>query len=312
MKKILFIGINYYDYTKEIIKHIEKEEYRVTYYPLRLMDTLSRVQHTLTPQLFQKKQDRYHEEIMEKEKNNNYDIILFIQVHDMSLKILIKLKDMHSEARFVLYNWDSVKTHDYRKYIPYFHKVFTFDYQDAEDYNLVYLPLFGIEKYTQKQVVKNKIVYFVGNVCHTHRFITLMAFIKYCQKNNIEFRYHICCSPVTVCKLLCAGIIPRHFSFYRASDLKMRYLLEAFIVFDCRNHEQNGYTMRIIENLCSGRKIITDNSHIELEPFYSKERIFVYQDLNFEGVKNFIDSERDFIGNCPGLHIGAFVHNLLA
>lgn len=74
MKKILFIGINYYDYTKEIIKHIEKEEYRVTYYPLRLMDTLSRVQHTLTPQLFQKKQDRYHEEIMEKEKNNNYDI----------------------------------------------------------------------------------------------------------------------------------------------------------------------------------------------------------------------------------------------
>ena len=73
------------------------------------MDTLSRVQHTLTPQLFQKKQDRYHEEIMEKEKNNNYDIILFIQVHDMSLKNLIKLKDMHSEARFVLYNWDLSK-----------------------------------------------------------------------------------------------------------------------------------------------------------------------------------------------------------
>ena len=70
--------------------------------------------------------------------------------------------------------------------------------------------------------------------------------------------------------------------------------------------------MRIIGYDFSSRTQIFNNSHIELEPFYSKERIFVYQDLDFEGVKNFIDSERDFIGNCPGLHIGAFVHNLLA
>lgn len=312
MKNVLFIGINYYDYTKEIIKNIEKAGYHVTYYPLRLMDTISRIQHTVTPRLFQKKQNHYHQEILEKEKNNLFDIILFIQVHDMSVANLVKLKDMHPEARLILYNWDSIKTHDYRKYIPYFHKVMTFDYQDAADYNLTYLPLFGIEKYTRTLAVKNKIVYFVGNVCHSHRFRTLMSFIKYCKKNAIEFRYHICCTPVTICRLLCAGIIPRHFSFHRASNSKMSYLLEAFIVFDCRNHEQNGYTMRIIENLCSGRKIITDNSHIAKESFYSKERIFIYEGVNFEGVREFINSEANFTDNSPNLHIQAFVQNILS
>lgn len=312
MKNVLFIGIDYYDYTKEIIKNIEKEGYQVTYYPLRLMDTLSRIQHTLTPRLFQKKQDRYHQEIFQKEKNNLYDVIFFIQVHDMSVANLIKLKDMHPEARLILYNWDSIKTHDYRKYISYFQKVITFDYEDAANYNLVYLPLFGIEKYTKTLTAKNNIVYFVGNVCHPHRFKTLMSFIKYCKKNGIEFRYHICCSPVTICRLLCAGIIPRNFSFHRASNSKMGYLLEAFIVFDCRNHEQNGYTMRIIENLCSGRKIITDNSHIAEEPFYSKDRVFIYEGVNFEGVRSFIEAESNFTDNCPDLHIHAFVQNVLS
>lgn len=312
MKNVLFIGINYYDYTKEIIKTIERQGYKVTYYPLRLMDLISRVKHTIVPYLFQKKQDHYHQEILKKEKYNSYDIILFIQVHDMSVKNLIRLKNMHPEAKLILYNWDSIKTHDYREYIPYFHKIMTFDYQDAANYNLVYLPLFGIEKYTKSYIAKNKIVYFVGNVCHAHRFKILLSFIKYCKKNGIEFRYHICCTPVTIGKLLRTGIIPRHFSFHRASHLKMKYLLEAFIVFDCRNHEQNGYTMRIIENLCAGRKIITDNSHIEKESFYSKERIFIYKGENFEGVKDFINADNDFTDNCPDLHISVFIQNLLA
>lgn len=313
MKKILFIGIDYYDYTKEIIDNIERQGYAVIYYPLRLMDTISRIQHTITPNLFQKKQDCYHNEILEKEKDNCFDIILFIQVHDMSLKNLIRLKEMHSEARLILYNWDSIVTHDYRKYIPYFDKVMTFDYKDAEDYGMSYLPLFAIEKYTMNCLLKkNKIVYFVGNICHSHRFKTLIAFIKYCKKQKIEFRYHLQCTPIAIYKLLLAGVVPRHFSFCRASSSKLKYLLEASIVFDCRNHEQNGYTMRIIENLCSGRKIITDNLHIKGESFYSKERIFVYKDIDFEGIDRFINDDCDLDVNYSSLHIISFVNNLLS
>ena len=313
MGRILFIGIDYYDYTKEIIVNMERQGYDVTYYPLRLMSTSDRILHTAVPRIFQKKQDRYHLGLFEKERHNHYDIILFIQVHDMSVANLVRLKEMHPESRFILYNWDSIATHDYRPYIPYFDKVMTFDYQDAADYKLGYLPLFGIDKYIRSHCEdNNRIVYFVGNVCHSNRFKTLMAFIKYCKKNNVEFRHHIRCSPIVICKLLCSGIFPRHFSFHKASEAKMRYLLEASTVFDCRNHEQNGYTMRIIENICSGRKVITDNVHLAQEPFYSPEHIWIYEGHDFNGVDRFVNTSSCHTTDYTDLHVTSFVKKLLS
>lgn len=59
--------------------------------------------------------------------------------------------------------------------------------------------------------------------------------------------------------------------------------------FDFANHKQTGYTMRFMENLCAGRKIITNNKRALSEPFYSPNRIHVFDDLNFDGIKEFLD-----------------------
>lgn len=60
--------------------------------------------------------------------------------------------------------------------------------------------------------------------------------------------------------------------------------------FDFANHVQNGFTMRLMENLCAGRKIITNNKNVLTAPFYSPDRFFVYDNFNFDGVKEFLQT----------------------
>ena len=70
--------------------------------------------------------------------------------------------------------------------------------------------------------------------------------------------------------------------------------------------------MRVIENLCAGMKIITNNPRVRDEHFYSPDRFHVYEGLDFTGVREFLDSpladpEADF----PEYHVQTFVQHLL-
>ena len=86
----------------------------------------------------------------------------------------------------------------------------------------------------------------------------------------------------------------------------------ATTVFDFANHKQSGYTMRTMENLCAGKKIITGNPGIQAEPFYSPDRILVFDGLDFSSVKAFLDTplqapDADF----PEFHLRSFVAQLV-
>jgi len=63
----------------------------------------------------------------------------------------------------------------------------------------------------------------------------------------------------------------------------------ATAVFDFANHDQSGFTMRVMENLCAGKKIITNNKMIREEVFYTPDRILVFDQLNFTQVMDFLE-----------------------
>jgi hypothetical protein len=44
-----------------------------------------------------------------------------------------------------------------------------------------------------------------------------------------------------------------------------------------------------MENLCAGRKIITNNREILKAPFYSPDRIHLFEDFDFSGVRHFLE-----------------------
>ena len=48
--------------------------------------------------------------------------------------------------------------------------------------------------------------------------------------------------------------------------------------------------MRVIENFCSDKKIITNNALLKGESFFSNDRFFIFEDLEFSGLKEFLNS----------------------
>ena len=294
--KVLFIGLNYHNYTKSIISELEAKDYSVFFHEIKPRNFLAKVLQTISPYLFKKYLNFLHRKIFQNYKNTTFVYVFFLQVHYVSHQNMKYAKRLFKKSKFILYNWDSVSTHDYTNHIKYFDSCFTFDSGDSKKYNINYLPLFVDSFYyphnNNKASFSN--VYFVGNIVSERRYFALKKFIAFCKLNQIRFKFHMKISPLIFFKLIFKGHIPYMTTFFDISPNSYQKLInESGTVFDVSNHLQTGYTMRIIENLYMNKKIITSNMNIRSENFYSQDRIFIISDFEFNKT-----SILDFI-NCP-------------
>jgi hypothetical protein len=294
MKSVLFIGLNYYVYPSAIIEAFEEKGWSVTFYEIEPSSIMYKSLRYLNKKIYRKKIDTYHNELINKESSKSYDLVFFLTVHFFSHENMIKLKKDHDEAKFVLYNWDPVTVFNYIPYLGYFDQTFTFDKADSIKFNVNYLPLFCIKDFYQnKHSATEKFkqdVYMVGNLVSIRRYESVKKFKEYCVANKISFKFFLKATPVIILRLLFAGYFP--------SGIKMRSIRkEEFLVlmrgskavYDFSNHIQTGYTMRVIENFCSDKKIITNNASLKEESFFSNDRFFIFKDLDFSGVKEFLN-----------------------
>lgn len=315
MKKLLLIGLRYHDYTAAIIDEISRQGFEVTYHEIQPRTVYLKTLKVLSLAAWQSSLDAHHRDILERERGTSYDCVLFIQAHQFSLENMRALREQQWQARFVLYNWDSITTHDYRRHLDCFDQVFTFDPDDAATLGVGYLPLFCVRAFQdlQQRDQQDRCAYFVGNIVSVQRYEALSTFKQHCAKEGIHLRSFMACSPLVYTRLLRAGHMPGDVSFRSIPQAQFVDMIErSTTVFDFANHRQAGYTMRIFENLCARKKIITNNARILREPFYSEDRIHVFEGLDFSGVKEFV--QRDLVEperRFDQFHIQSFVRTLL-
>jgi hypothetical protein len=90
-------------------------------------------------------------------------------------------------------------------------------------------------------------------------------------------------------QLISSGERPTGCSLRSIAGDTFKEMIETSLgVFDFANHTQSGQTMRMMENLCAGKKIVTNNTWVKREPFYSPDRIHVFNDIDFRGVEEFL------------------------
>ena len=143
MGKILFIGWDYQNYTREMVAELGKQFFSVTYHPLHPYSTPTKIRRLVSPQWATDVETKQQRVMVEKEKENRYDIV-FCLLPFLKIENLAILKEQHREATFILYIWDAVagytrKGIDMRRYFGYFDKVYTFDMHDAISYHINYL-----------------------------------------------------------------------------------------------------------------------------------------------------------------------------
>lgn len=288
---ILFIALHYHGYTRAITDELASLGHNVSVHDIMPRDLAMKALRVLSPGRWQSRIDAHHAAILEAERGKNYDLVLFIQAHQMSATNMAAFKAAFAQAEFALYNWDSISNHDYLPHRAAFDRIATFDPDDARAHGFSYLPLFCVRDFQGlvRREQEQRAIYFVGNVVSPARYDALAAFRAYCETHAIPFHGHLACTPPVQFRLWRSGHRPRGLSLGAIARSEFIAMVETSVaVFDFANHKQSGYTMRIFENLCAGKKIVTDNRRIRHEPFFSPDRIHVFDELDFSGLENFL------------------------
>ena len=291
--RILFFGIQYHTYTNAIISEMETLGAKVTFVDLQPRTVGHKVMRTLARVTFEKMVWQQLLDAVEAARSTHYDKVVFLQAHQMPIHVLERLRETQPGAQFSLYNWDAITTHDYRPQAAYFDRILTFDRRDAEAHGYGYLPLFCIRRWQDLTInqATPQSVYMVGNIVRMERYSAVEQFRSFCAMHCMTFREHLKISPVVLAQALRQGVRPRGVSLRSIPEARFASMIETSLAaFDFANHAQSGQTMRMIESLCSGKKIITNNQWVRREPFFSPDRIHVFEGTDYSGVPDFLNT----------------------
>lgn len=313
--RILFFGLDYHTYTRSIIAEMKGLGASVTYVDIQPRNLFFKIVRTAARPLYEKYLVLHHAAAIRASKAVAYDKVVFLQAHQVSLENLYRLREVQKAAEFTLYNWDALTTHDYRPQAPFFDRVLTFDRCDAEEHGYGYLPLFCQRSMQglRRDRAQSGTLFMVGNIVKPQRYAAIEAFRAYCTEQGLVFRQYLKITPVVWSQLMRAGIRPKGVRLRPIGHNDFREMIETTLgVFDIANNAQSGQTMRMMENLCAGKKIVTNNTWVKREPFYSPDRIHIFDGLNFTGVSDFLcDPLIDSVADFSEYHIQSFTRRLL-
>lgn len=274
-KKLLFIGVGFYNYDKYITDELSKS-YTVSYINSKGFEQkhpiISYICTTIGLYiLINYLHNRYIGSKLENINDAYFDIVFVIRGENLKSEHLAWIKNKSPKAKYILYLWDSFIGHkNLDEIVPYFDKKYSFDSQDCLKTDFTLRPLFYFDEVIKKNCRKENTITFIG-VDHSIRYKYLKRMKELCKRYNIDYSFHLFIGKVNSLKL-------RYFpalSKYDTHDLDILstkqipyieytdLIAKSKVVIDIANTGQTGLTMRTIESLAMGAKLITTNKYIK-------------------------------------------------
>lgn len=297
-KRVLFIGIGFYDYDLIIQQAIEKLGFEVDYF----CETPKTITYTISNYLkirsISNRIKSKHSILIATKCKENYDFIFVIKGDVITPESLEIIRQKNKTAKTILYLWDSIKRmSNYKKIESYFDTIYSFDRVDSlNDNKLKFKPLFYRSEYKRDENNHSFLfdLFFIG-WAHSDRATLLqkIASILEEQKLKVKFfifvgkmSYYISKSIRTVGSMTIRKPI--------SPKAVVKYSTNSRAVLDLAHPLQTGLTMRTIEVLFGiNRKLITTNKDIANYSFYNENNILIINRENLEIPKSFF--EKDFI-----------------
>ena len=240
---------------------------------------------------------KYYVNIALKEKHKSFDYVFVLRGEYSTQKGLLFMKETFTNAKFILYMWDSIKNNKniQQKWI-YFDDVYSFDRVDCiNNSKIKHLPLYYIDQFKNHVEEKSKYdIVFIGTG-HGDRPKIIKQISKICDREGLSFYSYIYLPHKLIFlrnKLFnknYAGITLKdiHFELLPLNTISEIYS-KCKCVIDIESASQSGLTMRTIEVFGSKKKLITTNKDIVNYDLYSKENILVIDRNNIYLDKNFV------------------------
>ncbi|MCC8172042.1 MAG: hypothetical protein LIP00_09730 [Parabacteroides sp.] len=281
-KKILFIGIGFYDYETAIREALKCRGAVVTYFNSAVRPyyarLLMRLRMTAAARYFLRQATR--KKI--KRLPGGYDIIFLLKGEGLCREDVDCLRAANPEARFVVYLWDSLVRHENRRMLlENFPVIWSFDRKDCEQYpQLKFRPLFFRD--IPPAASKEYVLTFVGWM-HSDRLQIVRKLAAQLKKEGKPYFFKLYIGKFSLW-------INRHLTKnIRSSDRELlitepigyadyqQAVARSYAVLDIAHPLQSGLTMRTIETLAAGCHIYTTNADIANYPQINPESYTVIE-----------------------------------
>jgi len=303
---LLFVPDGRGNYGSAIEKHLIERGAKVYIYDERpSKKSLSKIANRLFSNYLEPLNKRYFRQIINNLVDIHFDYVLFIRGEVLTNEILNLFRNKLNANKYILYLWDSLKNNDKRNVFKSFDDVFSFDRIDCEVHNIKFRPLFFTESYDQRihNYTKDIDVLFIGTL-HSNRycFISEVKSTLSCF-NLVSYFYLYLQTPLLFYKLKFKYKCMRSAKIEEINfkplpmNAVAEQMLKSKVTLDLQSPSQSGLTMRTIEALGSGTKLVTTNSDIIHYDFYNKENILVLRNGIDELNANFFSSNYRLYGN---------------
>lgn len=294
-RHILFIGIGFYDYESAIVERLEElgvNVYAFAESPAYMREGLLAGMIRRAPRLSEFLARRHEQMILRSISGIDFDQVIIIKASGLSVEFLERLTNCQPHAEFILYQWDSLaRVPGVQKKLPMFDRVLTFDRLDAlRNPSLQFRPLFyrvtSIDPGYERTNLDIDII-FVGLI-HSDRLPSIRKIQKQAQEAGLNSFVYLYTGIVTWLKLICRG---------EARDVHLRPLpyktllakmRRSKCVIDLPHAAQCGLTMRAIEALGMGKKLLTTGKDIKHYDFYLPTNIKILEVDNLRISREFI------------------------
>lgn len=281
-KRVLFVAPRFFGYDADITAELQRRGALVTRLVDRPFASPLLVGATkIAPQVAALYAERQYRKIIEN-IGGAVDLVLVLNGQTLSPTLLDEVRRDNPTARFVLYLWDSIENRP--SAVPKlrrFDAAFSFDAADARRYHLAYRPLFFAPTFDRVDDLELQYdISFVGTA-HSDRAPLLHALDKTLPTSVRRHWYLYLQAPwvYRLYRMKQSGFrdVPRHlFHFEPLPKTEIgRIFQQSRSILDIEHPLQRGLTMRTIEALGAGKKLVTTNRHIVDADFYDPRNIMV-------------------------------------
>jgi len=302
-KRILFIGTGFYDYESSIVNRLRRHQAVVDAFFDRpamvrsgpLAGRLNHPDHKAHSLI-----ERHQRKILAESADSAYDFVLVIKGADLTLPFLQALRHAHGSAEFILYLWDTLhKVAGIEERLPYFDRMLTFDRKDAlERPTFQFRPLFYRDDAKLAPLKRNAEppidLCFIGWL-HSDRLPLMRRIQSLAESQGMSVFLYLYTGVSTWLKLAAKGagrdVHFRSLSYHKVMNINQG----SRVILDFPHKGQCGITMRAIEAIGLGRKLITTATDIVNYDFYSTDNIRLLEGDDLEIDPAFVRSPASFL-----------------
>jgi hypothetical protein len=232
--------------------------------------------------------NKYYNDVADRCMQEKFDVIFLLNPEALPLSFLEVCKLRWPQAYYVMYMWDSIKNRKHTlDFLPYCNRVFTFERGDAEAYGFSFKPLFYLDAYRgvrDSVGVDEYDLCFMGTA-HSDRYGIAREVRDWCEDNGLRCFFYFYIQGLSLYwfnKLKSKGVMPSmaEVSFEKMSFADIvRVVGASRAVLDIQHPRQTGLTMRTLETLGAGKKLVTTNVQVKEYDFYDARQIQVIDRL---------------------------------